>query len=195
MEEYDPDCEPDTLQPLAATGALAASEIRCLEGSMSSMTEPRARDRISRLLIANEAGRDNEDAWRERVRTHLYEIDGSNPTLAFQYSLDLFEGGAGLSEAGQWADVALANRSIWAGDDYNDRTYSVYKLRAAIAQSLWQSAESAYAATPSEDTEALAIAMRQRTGETAKDWFDFAEAKGMESITPKSLCDLADGGC
>jgi hypothetical protein len=192
---YDPACPPDSLQPLAATGALAAGEIACLERSLDAVTDSRDRDRVSRLLIANEQGRGDDVSWRERVHNHLYNIDGSNPALAFQYALSLFESGAGLSEAGQWAEVALANRNAWAGEGYNERTYAVYKLRAAISQSQWQAAETAYAAGPGEDSEALTIAMRSRTGELARQWQQFADGEGMDSVAAKSLCDIAGGGC
>ena len=37
--------------------------------------------------------------------------------------------------------------------------------------------------------------MRSRTGELAKQWKQFADVEGMDSVAAKSLCDIAGGGC
>ncbi len=181
------------MEIIAARGGLSNTEIRCLERSLARNSLPVAREQISLVLVRNaeEAG----TGWAQAVRTHLYEVDGSNPDLSFQYALHLLEGGEGLVEASRWANIALANRSAWTGAQYAERTHSVYKLRAAIAQASWRAAEVQYSATPDEDSEAHAIAMREATADRAKDWWQYCEETGMNSDTALTLCNLSGGTC
>jgi hypothetical protein len=89
-----------------------------------------------------------------------------------------------------WANVALANRTMWTDDSYTNRVNGVYKLRAAIAQDTWRVSEEAWQANPQEATEAAANKRRERTQVVAREWFGFATQTSQDASIASQLCQL-----
>ena len=119
-------------------------------------------------------------------------MERENPALAYRYALHLFEKGPGQSQATfRWTGIALQSRSAWAGDSYTERVNSVYKLRAAAAQSLWKQAIEALESFPGPENENRVRTQRHLTRNVAKEWYEFAYSHEQDPSMAKQLCKIA----
>ena len=174
-------------------GSLTAAEVGCLDGFLATNTGPE-RLRGSLLLIANDGANDNRERWEERITWHLTEIDDSDPNLAYQLALDLYDQGiARRAEVNRWADLALAHRAAWSGETYKTHVAGLYKLRAASSQSLWQIAEETRERYDTPTAMEDASAARLFAWGCARDWYTFLEASGADPTRARELCQLAGG--
>jgi hypothetical protein len=162
-----------------------------MELSLGSAS-PDDRDRLSLALIANSHAQGDTDSWADLVGRHLTEIDATNPSLAYRYSLHHLERGDAWA-AYRYADQALANRAQWPIDQYESKTNAAHKLRAGAAQALWQATEADRAEGRADDADAAKA--QERTGLAARAWHEFAEEAGLDTATPAALCELAEFEC
>lgn len=128
------DCPPlDRLADGAATGALSAGAVTCLEQTVGAGS---VADRLtaSRLLIANAWGSGNRTDWSKHVQHHLEALDADDADLALRYGAHLMDHGA-PSEGLKWAERALEHQYVWAErEDKADRLYEAHSLRTRAAQ-------------------------------------------------------------
>ena len=93
----------------------------------------------------------------------------------------------------RWANVALENRTVWTGDTYTSRVYSLYKVRAAASQALWQDAEGEHSKAPSDDSRDKVDKYRNMTKVNAREWYEYARSSGKDASTALQLCISAAG--
>jgi len=184
----------DALEQPAMVGALSGEQQRCLEEQLAATPRMTRKDEISRLLMSDAFARGDRDGWEQLVKRHLDGIDQSDPDLCFKYALYLAGQGPERAPAAmRWASVALENRSVWTGATYTRRVAALYKLRAASAQALWQSAEAEHARAPSSSTGDAVDQMRALTKVQAREWLDYARAAGLDTSAASALCASAAG--
>lgn len=182
------------LEPQAMLGKLSEGQIGCLEKSFSGASKMTDKEKISRVLMANAYSKGDTKGWEKLAKRHLEEVDQSDPDIAYKYALQLAKGGAPRANGTiRWANVALENRHVWTGDTYTTRVYSLYKLRAVAAQSLWEAAEKEHAATPSDDTKNKVDKERNQTKVFAREWYEYAKQAGKDTTLPMQLCVSAAG--
>ena len=175
-------------------GKLADAQIASCEETLASATKMTDKGKVSRVLMVNAFSKGDKATWEQLVKRHLDEIDQSDPDLCYKYALHLSKKGAGrASGVIRWADVALENRTLWTGDTYTSRVYSLYKLRAIAAQALWQSAEKSLADDPSEEVVDKVEKFRAMTKVMAREWFEYAKVAGKDTTKALQLCMSAAG--
>src|SRR5690606_26170961 len=141
-------------------------------------------DKISRVLMVNAFAKGDKATWERLVKRHLDEIDQSDPELCYKYAVHLSKSGPSRANGViRWANTALDNRTVWQGDTYTSRVYTLYKLRAAAAQQLWQSAEKAHASEPTDATRKKAEDYRSQTKVLAREWYEYAKVAGKDTTT------------
>jgi hypothetical protein len=171
----------EALEPLALLGRLTVTG--CLEERLPEVEQTEKRQ-ISALLLVDAWARKDWERWEALVERHLDEIDQSDPDLCYKYALYLSRQGPERAEGAlRWAGVALENRTVWTGETYQSRVFSLYKLRAAAAQSLWAAAEDR------EEVERL----RALTKVTAREWYEYALSAGKPAEQALELCRSAAG--
>jgi hypothetical protein len=144
--------------------------------------------------MGNAFSKGDRKTWEQLVKRHLDEIDQSDPDLCYKYALHLARKGPGrASGVIRWANVALENRTVWTGDTYKARVNSLYKMRAAASQMLWQSAEQEHASAPSESTQSKIEKYRNMTKVNAREWYEYAKASGKDPTKALQLCMSAAG--
>jgi len=190
------------MEPPAMLGKMSDGQVSCLEGKLAASMKMTEKKKISLLLMTNAFSGGDKAKWEELVKRHLDEIDQSDPDLCYKYALYL--AGKGPSRASgviRWANVALENRTVWTGDTYKSRVNSLFKMRAAASQKLWQSAEKEHAASPSEATSSKIEKYRNMTKVNAREWYEYAKVSGKDTTKPLQLCmsaagtsDYCDGG-
>ena len=182
------------LEPAAMLGKLNKGQEVCLEESLKTAAKQTEKEKISLLLMSNAYSKGDKPAWEKLVARHLDEIDQSNPDLCYKYALHLSRKGASKSYAViRWADVALENRTVWTGDTYTSRVFSLYKLKAASAQRLWQDAEAAHANAPTDQTKGKVTETRDMTKVFSREWYEYAKVAGKDANTALQLCMSAAG--
>jgi hypothetical protein len=182
------------LEPSAMMGKLSKGQMGCLETKMSTAAKQTEKEKISLILQANAYAKKDVRGWEQLVKRHLDEIDQSNPDLCYKYARHLSKKGPSRSHGViRWSDVALENRTRWTGDTYTSRVYGLYKLKAAASQSLWESAEAEYAATPGEDTKKKVEDYRNKTKVYSREWLEYAKVAGKDITVPLQLCTSAAG--
>lgn len=183
-----------SMEPHAMLGRLSAGQQSCLEGSLAAAAKMTDKDKISRVLMLNAFGKGDIPAWEKLIKRHLAEIDQSDPDLCYKYAVHLGKKGAGSATSViHWSDVALENRTVWTGDTYTNRVFSLYKLRAAAAQMLWQKAEGDFASSPSEKVQADIDKWRAQTKVLSREWYEYAKVAGKDSSKALQLCMSAAG--
>jgi hypothetical protein len=144
------------------------------------------------VLITNAHGKGDIEEWEKYMEQHLTDVERENPALAYRYALHLFEKGPGESQATyRWTGVALKSRSAWAGEAYTERVNSIYKLRAAAAQSLWKQSIEALDSFPGPENENRVKTQRFLTRNVAKEWYEFAAGHEQDPTMAKQLCTIA----
>ena len=182
------------MEPSAMMGKLSPDEVDCLESRFAE--EPRERDKISRILMANAYSMGAMTEWAWLVERHMTEISQSDPDLAYKYALYLSKRRVSRSEdVIRWADVALRHSGVWTGETYASRVYALHKLRTEAAQMLWDGAEESYAANPTPENDALVLAARARTRTFAEEWHTVALRGSKDAAPAASLCELAGDPC
>ncbi|MBT3223591.1 MAG: hypothetical protein HN348_31355 [Proteobacteria bacterium] len=175
-------------------GKLSKGEIACLEGSMATAAKQTEKEKISLLLMSNAYSKGDKRQWEKLVKRHLDEIDQSNPDLCYKYALHLSKKGSSRAYGViRWADVALENRTIWTGDTYTSRVFSLYKLRAAASQALWKKAEEEHAASPGEESKSKVTESRNMTKVYAREWLEYAKVAGKDTTQALQLCMSSAG--
>jgi hypothetical protein len=191
----DGDCS-DTvkLEPTALLGKLTEGVIGCLETRLANAAKPTDKKKISGILMADAWAKSDKDRWETLIKRHLDEIDQSDPDLCYKYALHLSRQGASrASGVIRWANVALENRTVWVGETYTSRVYSLYKVRAAASQSLWQAAEESHAKSPSDESRENVDKYRNMTKVNAREWYEYAKSAGKDAQTALQLCMSAAG--
>jgi len=147
---------------------------------------------VSMVLITNAHAKGDLEEWERLMEHHLNKVERDNPALAYRYALFLFEKGPAESLATyRWTGVALSSRSAWAGEAYTERVYSIYKLRAAAAQSLWKQSIDALESFPGPENENRVKTQRFLTRNVAKEWYDFASIHEQDPTMAYQLCNIA----
>ncbi len=176
-------------------GQLRAGQVKCIEGRIGSEGAQTAKDKLSRVLIANAEGRGDKVEWERLVKRHLEDIDRSDPDMCFKYATQLSRGGSGRAPGViRWADYALDNKSRWSGTTYTKRVYDLYRLKTEAANKLWTEAEEVYATKEhTEENEAKAAKWRGQTKDFAREWLDYAKASGQDTKSAMAICVSAAG--
>jgi len=182
------------LEPSAMLGKMTTAQTKACEASLAAATKMTDKGKISRLLMVNAFSKNDKVTWEALVKRHLDEINQSDPDLCYKYALHLSRKGVGrASGVIRWADVALENRTVWTGDVYTSRVYSLYKLRAAAAQKLWGSAEDKHKEGPTEETKAKIDKYRAMTKVMAREWYEYAKVASKDTTKALQLCMSAAG--
>lgn len=182
------------LEPQAMLGRMSRGQIDLCEEALSAAPRMTDKDKISRVLMVNAFAKGDKATWERLVKRHLDEIDQSDPELCYKYAVHLSKGGANRANGViRWANVALENRTVWQGDTYTSRVYTLYKLRAAAAQQLWQAAEKTHANDPSDASRKKAEDFRAQTKVLAREWYEYAKVAGKDTTTALQLCMSAAG--
>lgn len=184
------------LEPAAITGALSGEEILCLEHRLA--TEPRqtARDKISRVLLANADGRADLGAWMKLAARHLETIDRSDPDLCFRYALLLSREGDIVDDSEEiqrWVAYALENKFRWQGPEHTSRVYNLYRLQAETVGRSWEQAELDFMDERTEQNAASAESLRGMAKNSAKEWLDWATLTDQPPGRARVLCETAAG--
>jgi hypothetical protein len=180
------------LEPKAMLGKLSPEQAKCLEGELAAAPKQTTKDKISRVLMTNAWSSGDKGEWERLVKRHLDEIDRSDPDICYKYALHLSKKGAWYGVI-RWSDVALENRTVWTGSTYTNRVNSLYKLRAAAAQRLWQSAETKYSSDASDENRAARDEARNKTKVLAREWYEYAKSAGKNADKARALCISAAG--
>jgi hypothetical protein len=188
----DPACLPAALEDRIAAGTLAPPQVACLDASYKAVNTLSNREAVSTALIRNAAARGDTEMWEFFVRRHLQEVSDADASLVSRFAFHLYEKKpSDAAGAYRWADRALALRAAWTGATYNEKVYSLHKLRAAAAQALWRAAEEANVADPSDDNAKLAMQYRLQMMSVSKAWMAFARGTGKDASTALKLCTMA----
>jgi hypothetical protein len=189
------ECEDLTaLEPLALVGKLDKSVVRCLETRLVRADKLTDKEKLSGVLMVDAWAKGDKQHWETLATRHLDEISQSDPDLCYKYALYLAKQGPARSEGVlRWAGVALENRTVWSGDTYKNRVYSLYKVRAAAAQTMWVAAEKQHAGTPSAKTREEADRLRSMTKVNAREWYEYALSAEKPADQALELCRSAAG--
>lgn len=184
-----------SLEPAAMMGKLKDGEIRCLDDALKAAEKQTSKDKISRVLMADAWAKSDKVRWEAIVRRHLNEIDRSDADLCYKFAKLLSDKGpADADEAMHWADMALENRSQWpAGDVHVGRVYSLYKLKALVAQGKWTWLEEKYLKEPTEELASEKDHARSDAKTAAREWLEYATQAGKDATLAMQLCVSAAG--
>jgi chemotaxis protein histidine kinase CheA len=182
------------LEPSAMLGKMSKAQTVACEETLASASKMTDKGKISRLLMVNAFSKNDKVTWEALVKRHLDEIDQSDPDLCYKYALHLSRKGVGrASGVIRWSDVALENRTVWTGDTYTSRVYSLYKLRAAASQKLWGNAENKHKEGPTDETKAKVDKYRAMTKVMAREWYEYAKVAEKDTTKALQLCMSAAG--
>lgn len=183
------------LEPLSMMGQLRPGQQKCIEGRISTEGAQTAKDKLSRILIANAESKGDKAEWERLMKRHLEDIDRSDPDMCFKYALQLSRGGVGRAlGVVRWADYSLENKQKWSGQTYTSRVYNLYRLKAEAANKLWQDAENNYMTKDhTDENEATANKWRGTTKDYAREWLDYAKASNQDTKNPLAICVSAAG--
>ncbi|MEZ4240110.1 MAG: hypothetical protein R3F59_28960 [Myxococcota bacterium] len=175
-------------------GKLPEPTIACLEARATGDEKMTDRRKASQLLMADAWQKGDKKGWEQLVKRHLDEIDQSDPDLCYKYALYLSQQGVGrASGVIRWSNVALENRMVWIGDTYKNRVYSLYKVRSAASQALWQQAEEEHRAAGTDETRDKVEKYRNLTKVNAREWYEYALESGKDANIALQLCMSAAG--
>ncbi len=183
------------LEPQAMLGKLKEPGIRCLEDSLRTAQKQTVKDKISRVLMADAYAKGEPERWEVMAKRHLETIDRSDPDLCYKYALSVFNTAPAdkMDEALRWADVALENRSIWSGDVFVQRVFSLYKLKAMAAQKKWAWLEAEFVRAPTEANNAAKEEARNQTKTLSREWLEYARSASKDTTLALQMCMSAAG--
>jgi len=171
------------LEPPALMGRLTADQIACLEDRLTQPLKMTLLGKISRVLMANAYATGNVPMWAKLLKRHLDAYDQSDPDLCYRYALHLSRNLPGRAPGVIfWANRALENRTVWVGETYTSRVFTLYKVRAVAAQSLWKAASEQM-----KDEEEH----RATTKVFAREWLEYARATSKDGTKALALCRSA----
>ncbi|MEZ4319968.1 MAG: hypothetical protein R3F61_20825 [Myxococcota bacterium] len=178
------------LEAPALLGRLEPDQIASLEALAHDVEGPLTRrDTASRMLMVNFFSAGETARWEAAIRYHLANVDLADPDLLYKLALHLAKRGPSeAEEVIELCERALMGRAVWKGKTYEARVYSLYKLRAAAGQKLWQQAESQHAEHPDDATLADARRWRAETGTYAREWLEYTRVVGKDTEVPYALC-------
>lgn len=186
-----------SLEPAAMLGTLTDPQISCLEDKLEVTEVQTFKKRLSLILIVDSwsSGESERLRWEALVRRHLDEFDRSDPDLCYKFARHLQKRGAEYGEeAVRWADIALENKTLWSGDTYVSRVYSLLKLKSMAAADVWQASETAFAADPGNDSlREERDNLRNEAKTIAREWLDYARESGKDPTSAYDLCVSAAG--
>jgi hypothetical protein len=183
------------IEPRAMLGRLSDAEVECLEVKLRREERQTAKDRVSRILMADAWEKKEPGRWEGSVRRHLTDIDRSDADLCFVFARYLArEGPDQALETLKWSEAALQNASQWEGDVFTDRLYALYRLRAIAAQQKWYALEQLYLAND-QRKELLdqAAEWRNQTKNYAREWLQYSQSAGADGDLALRLCVSAAG--
>lgn len=187
-------CDLISLESAATLGKLSSDQITGCEDALAAAPKMTDKKKYSLLLQNNAWSKGDKGEWERLVKRHLEEIDESDPDMAYKYALHLGKLGPGRATGAiKYADVALENRSVWTGDTYTSRVYSLYKVKVVAAQSLWRQSEEAHTASPSDETRKKADDRRNMTKVFAREWYEYAKSVGRDTADALQVCTSAAG--
>ena len=93
----------------------------------------------------------------------------------------------------KWSGAALLHRVAWTGENYNDRVYTLYKLRAAASHTTWMQAQTKLDETNDPDDADYVDRKRTQTKRFAKEWYGFAKKTSKPHKSARELCVVASG--
>lgn len=173
-------CVLTELEPAAIVGGLTAQDVACLEEAFDADPSSSA----NRLLMVHWFAAGDLHRWEERIRLQVAvdrELDRIDPDLCYKLALHLSKHGDD-EEVLRLADDALGRRTVWKGNTYTTRVFSLFKLRAVSRQRLWQQAE-----LQGGDAQTA----RRETLVAAREWLAFARESGKDGSIARELCLLA----
>jgi hypothetical protein len=183
------------IEPQAMLGQLRTGQVKCVEARIGTEGAQTAKDKLSRVLIANAEGKGDKVEWERLVKRHLEDIDRSDPDMCFKYATQLSRGGTGrASSVIRWADYALENKQRWSGTTYTKRVYTLYRLKTEAANKIWTEAEEVFATKEhTDENEAKAAKWRGQTKDFAREWLDYAKASDQDTKSALAICVSAAG--
>jgi len=183
------------LEPAARLGRLSEDQIRCLDTGYGHAERQTAKDKISRVLLADAWAKGDIHRWMSLAARHLEQVDRADPDLVYEYTYHLVEIGNPdkMDEAVHWAEVALENKSYWEGDLHVRRVYGLYKIRTLAEVKKWQYLESQYKTKPSDKLNQAVEKARNDVKTYAREWLDYAKSAGRDTSEPLHLCSMAAG--
>lgn len=182
------------LEPSALMGQLTESQIRCLDDALKVAERQTVKDKINRVLLKDAWAKGDEHRWEAIAMRHVTEINRSDPDMCYKLASYLvYRGPERMDEAMKWADTALENRSLWEGDEYVKRVYTLYKYKTMAAEKKWTYLEQEYSQHPSEELGLEAQEARNNTKTAAREWLDYARESGRDETLPKQFCVSAAG--
>jgi len=182
------------LEPRSLMGRLTQEQILCLELRLRREERMTAKNKTSRVLMADAYTKGDMDRWEAAVRRHLEEIDRSDADLAYIFARHLASKPAEyIPEAIRWSNVSLTNAYQWEGQRRVDRMYALHRINAVAAQQLWLAAEDAALRDPSRDKLARANFWRNQTKSLSREWLSFATEAGRDPAASLDLCMSAAG--
>jgi hypothetical protein len=183
------------LEPAARLGRLSDDQIRCLNDSMSEAQRQTAKDKLSRVLLADAWAKGDVHRWMGVAARHLEEIDRSDPDMVFQFAYNLVQIGNPdrMDEALYWAGIALENKSAWEGDLHVRRVYALHKIRTMASYKKWEFLERSYKSKPTEPLSQDVEQARNELKTNAREWLEYAKGAGRDTNEAMQLCAMAAG--
>ena len=182
------------LEPRSLMGRLTQEQILCLELRLRREERMTAKNKTSRVLMADAYTKGDIDRWEAAVRRHLDEIDRSDADLAYIFARHLAEKPPEyIPEAIRWSNVALTNAHQWEGKRRVDRMYALHRINAVAAQQLWLAAEDAALGDPSRENVGKANFWRNQTKNLSREWLSFATDAERDPAASLDLCMSAAG--
>lgn len=185
-------CALDTkLEGDASIGRLKPEVTACLlarrDAPGVAQTE---RNAVSRVLMINAFSSGDSRGHTQFLKHHLEKIDQSDPDLCLRYAMIQSKSGRPAG-AIRWADTALENRMAWSGPSFVKKVSSTYKLRAAMANRMWQ--KKAEEAGLSEEKDAAASRARALAKTMTREWLDYVRSAGLDDTEALELCVSTSG--
>jgi hypothetical protein len=183
------------LEPSAMMGGLTDGEVRCLEDALRDAERQTVKDKISRVLMHDSWAKGDKHRWESIVRRHLQEIDQSDPDLCFSFANYTSKRGPEyFDETMRWIDIAMENRTVWEGDYFVKRVYSLHKLKVKTAISKWEWLENEYLTRATTELNEARRDARNYAKTNAREWLEYAHSAGQDPTLAQQLCVSAAGG-
>lgn len=183
------------LEPASRLGRLSDDQIRCLNDALGETDRQTAKDKISRVLLADAWAKGDVHRWMGVAARHLEEIDRSDPDMVFQFAYNLVQLGNPdrMDEAIYWSRVALENKAAWEGDLHVRRVYALHKIQTMAAFKKWEFLEKQYERERSDEVSQEVERARNDLKTLAREWIEYARSAGRDTAEAVQLCNMAAG--